>query len=566
MYENVQGKRVWVFRQDGVSRAFAGPATSDNCPELQNQDTIYIFDASAAFGTSYEPLLCRAWLALFSSANDMATKQTARGEFLELGFVTPSRDELRVAHEVLLNDPNSADPDVQWNLFGGKLRWSFDKTLREVHRALNKAVTKFDIDQIGAVLNGQVDSTIGHEGGVPTSLFSTFLDPQLQIEFSRWEALPRSPEHDTKRMEASIRLYSAENLKWVLSGDTVFCKIVDKYNNTLHSVLEKLGQATVNTSFGGLAGHSLQSNAAKLLAAGGRFPMRELIPPHSGVNAQTDVLTVPPRHLVPLEVKVAKDIKHLLLNFSDKATLYDICGNFKGVDSIAPPDMSFQYTSSGGHSADLEITADMNEHALAVDSRKPLIQAFVVPTEMFDVWLSQQPYQFHSISVIIELHGQRVWEGCFQGSVLMPNEEHDRMNSASGLAVKVGNGWGVSVSHSNNVVRVAKNTIDTATKKNNPVSIALGGKIYSMQYHNTTQSLQRSALCKAQQQRLCGVRQVVIGVPYSQWELPSDAVRRIKLAGHSRGLSTLVAGRTLVGCNGLSAVRAAGGIVKRLLR
>lgn len=96
VYENVQGKRVWVFRQDGVCRAFAGPATSDNCPELRDQETIYIFDASAAFGTSYEPLLCRAWLALFSSANDMATKQTARGEFLELGFVTPSRDELRV--------------------------------------------------------------------------------------------------------------------------------------------------------------------------------------------------------------------------------------------------------------------------------------------------------------------------------------------------------------------------------------------------------------------------------------------------------------------------------------
>lgn len=467
---------------------------------------------------------------------------------------------------MLLNDPSSGDPDAQWDLFGGKLRWAFDKTLREVHRALNKAVSKFDIDQIGAVLNGQVDSTIGNEGGVPTSLFSTFLDPQLQAELSRWEALSRSPEHDTKRMEALIRLYSAENLNWVLSGDTVFGKIVNKYNSTLNSVLEKLGQATVNASFGGLAGHSLQSNAAKLFAAGGVFPMRELVPPHSDVSAQTEMITVPARHLVPLDVKVAKNIKHLLLNYADKAALYDICGNFKGVDSIAPPDMSFLYTSSGGHSADLKTTAEMNEHALAADSKKPLIQAFVLPTEMFDVWLSQQPYQFHSISVTIELNRQRVWEGCFQGSVLMPNEQHDLVNAASGLAVIVGHGWGVSVSRGNCVVRVTKNTIDVATKKNNPVTIQLGGKTYSLTHHNTTESLQRSALCKAQQQRLCGVRQVVIGVPYSQWELPSDAVRRMRLAGHSRGMSTLVAGRIWVGCNGLSAVCAAGGIVRRLLQ
>lgn len=549
-----------------MCRAFTGPANSDNCSELRDQETIYIFDASAAFGTSYEPLLCRAWLAFFSSANDMATKQTARGEFLELGFVTPSRDELRVAHEVLRNDPNSGDPDLQWELFGGKLRWAFDKTLSEVHLSLNKAVHKFDIDQIGGILNGQVDSAIGHEGGVPTSLFSTFLDPQLQTELSRCDALSRSPEHDMKRMEALIRLYCAENLKWVLSGDTVFGKIVNKYNSNLNSVLEKLGQATVNTSFGGLAGHSLQSNAAKLLAAGGVFPMRELVPPHSGEIAQTEMLPVPARHLVPLDVKVAKNIKHLLLNYTDKTALYDICGNFKGVDSIAPPDMSFQYTSSGGHSADLETTAEMNERALAADGKKPLMQAFVVPTEMFDVWLSQQPYQFRSTSVTVGLNGQRVWEGCFQGGILMPNEQHDLANAASGLVVKVGHGMGVSVSLGNSVVRVTKNTIDVASKKNNLVTIELGGKTYSMTHHSTTESLQRSALCKAQQQRLCGVRQVVIGVPYSQWELPSDAVRRMRLVGHSRGMSTLAVGRTWVGYNGLSAVRAARGIVRRLLR
>ena len=275
---------------------------------------------------------------------------------------------------------------------------------------------------------------------------------------------------------------------------------------------------------------------------------------------------MPVRNFVPLDVKVAKNIKNLLLNYTNNSALYDICGTFKGVDSIAPPNLSLQYTSSGGHSADLETTALMNEHALASDNKQPLVQAFVVPKEMFDVWLSQQPYQFHSINVTIKLKGQPVWAGCFQGSVLMPNEQHDVMNAASGLAVNVDHGLGVSVSLGENVFHVPKNIIDVATKKNNPVAIELGGKMYSMTHHRTIESLQYSALCKAQQKRLCGVKQVVIGVPYSLWELPSAALRRIGLAGHSRGMSTLVAGRTWVGCNGLSAVRAAGGIVRRLLR
>lgn len=229
----------------------------------------------------------------------MAKKQTQRGEFLEL----------RVAKEVLHHDLNTTSIDAQWNLLGGRMRWIFDKTPNDVLSAVDKAVRNFDIDKIDSILCGQVDSTIGHEGGVPTSLFSTFLNPKLQAELSQCEMLPPSAEKDTKRMEALIRLYREDNLKWVLSGDMVFGKITDKYKSSLSVVLEKLGQATVNTKFAGLAGHSLETTAARLLAAGGNFKMRVLAPPHCGPSSnKTEALNLGPRQLVPLTVEVAKNI------------------------------------------------------------------------------------------------------------------------------------------------------------------------------------------------------------------------------------------------------------------
>jgi hypothetical protein len=480
---------------------------------------------------------------MFSSANEMSMKQTARGEFLQLGFVTPSLDELRVAHEVLLGSDTTTETksESQWDSFGGKLRWAFNKTEKEVEMAMNNAVGKFDIDKIGAIINGQVDFTIGQEGGVPTSLFSTFLDPNLETELSKCSLLPKSVENDSKRMDALIRLYCAENLIWVLSSDKIFNKIVEKYDTNLSLVLEKLGKATVKTRFGGLAGHSFESKAPKTLAAGGTFPMRELVLPQSGINNEEEYLKLGEKELVPLSDVEAKNIETVLKNCTSPEVFYNICGKFKDVDAIAPPEMSFQYTSSGSHSADLETTARMNKFALDTDSTKPLIQAFVVPTEMFDVWRLKQQYQFHKTTVVLKLNEKRVWEGCFEGTVLLPNADHEQMNAASGLKVEVDDKNRVLVSREDKVCRVPKNKVDKAMKDNQPVPCTLDNLTYSMTSSRTVKmSSHHDALCEAQQTRLRGVRQVVIGLPFSKWEKPSDALKRMDLSsGQIRNMVTL---------------------------
>ncbi len=126
----------------------------------------------------------------------------------------PNLEDLHVAHDVFGSKLNTYDVDAVWNSTGGKLRWVFYKTPEKVDTAINKAVDKkFDIDQIVSIMYGQVGSNLGTEGGDPTALFSTYLDPKLQAELSRCEMLSESAENDKKRMEALIRLYSADNLK-----------------------------------------------------------------------------------------------------------------------------------------------------------------------------------------------------------------------------------------------------------------------------------------------------------------------------------------------------------------
>jgi hypothetical protein len=71
IYESVEGRQVWVYSPNGC-RSFEGVADTDNCEELLNSETYYLFE-SLPGNYCHEPVSCPAFLLLFSSTNDIIT-------------------------------------------------------------------------------------------------------------------------------------------------------------------------------------------------------------------------------------------------------------------------------------------------------------------------------------------------------------------------------------------------------------------------------------------------------------------------------------------------------------
>lgn len=551
VYESVFNNRVWVFRCDGRCRDFSGPANHDNCPELYDPNTAHLFDAKAGFNAR-EPVECVAWLAVFSSANADATKQTGRTEVLPLTFVTPDEEELRDAQVALGADFDAA---AQYDKFGGRLRWAFDFTADGIENSIAMAVENLDLHKLRSLMKNDFAYTIGSSSAAPTSLFSIVLDSKRELALSQCEAHPLADAtaQAAKRMALLVNLYRSSNVTWILSSAHIFAKILDRRGQANEHVLETLGDATNNTQFGGLAGGSLQKTAPVLLGKGGEFKVRVLAPFKQDTHiSQEDTVPVKPRRVVELQLggKVqVKDIDGLLSSYNDQTVLYNICGNFKGIDGLALPTTAYQFTVKSNHTVDLETIARLNEHMM-LHYKKPLILVFGVPLANFQNWKVEQKYDLYETRVKLQQDSNTVWSGSFENEVqMLPAAEFADINLASGMSVSINNKGAINVTWKSGNFEVNKTVVANSMKQGKPIEFNRDGKLFSLVVPTRGKLSKHGAdLCEGQKKRLLGVQQKVLGLPFNRWSY-SGAQEQHKIKqqqngqGQIRPMTTAATGR-----------------------
>eukprot|EP01031_Cornospumella_fuschlensis_P026868 gene26868-32471_t len=543
VYENVVDNRVWVFRSDGVCRDFSGPANHDNCPELNDPNTAYLFDAKAGPG-SREPIECKAWLAVFSSANADALKQTSRAEVLPLTFITPGEKELRDAQVAF---GASFDSAAQYDNFGGRLRWAFDSSSEGTEQIIATAVENLKIHKLRSLMNNDFEYTIGSSHAAPTSLFSTFLDPKRELALNHCEAYPLADAtaQTAKRIALLIDLYRTRNVIWFVSSNKIFAKILRKHDEEKENVLKWMVHATNNTHFGGVAGGALEKIAPVLLGKGGDFKARVLTPfrQEMGHNSQDDTVQVEPRQVVELQVvnnkMQVKDIDDLLSSYSDATVLYNICGNFKGIDSLALPTTAYQFTVALNHPVDLETIARLNEHIMQY-YKKPLVLTFCVPLANLPNWQTEQKYIVQETRVKLQHGSNTVWSGSFENEVQMPlAAEFTDINRASGMSVSINKKGVIKVTWKNGDLEINKTAVAKSMKQSKPIEFAHDGRQFSLVV-STREKVEKfgAELCEGQKKRLLGVQQKVLGLPFNMFVLPSEAYEKLKLKSLQNGQGT----------------------------
>ena len=90
VYENIFMSQYWVFKSsDSYTKSCNGKLTKLNCNELNNPNTLHIFDSKCGLNI-YEPSPSNAKLLFLSSTNDNIAKQSQkRVRFLDFILIIP---------------------------------------------------------------------------------------------------------------------------------------------------------------------------------------------------------------------------------------------------------------------------------------------------------------------------------------------------------------------------------------------------------------------------------------------------------------------------------------------
>lgn len=370
VYESVENKRLWVFSSDGC-RSFAGIADTDSCPELNNRETYFLFDAKAG-DNCHEPVKCPAFLVLFSSPNVTSYKQFSRGNVPKVGYTSPSYEELLLLGKALKMEEE--DIHRKFIKYGPDIRFVIAVSEKIADRSINNAITKFNARYIYSYIDGT--SSNAHRSDNPSVLFKTTV----------WE-----DEFDTLD-----DAYSCENIQWEFASKNICEKVFEKFKKCKTEFVEEFLLSSEGIpEMATLRGYFLELLAPTQIAAGGNIVIRSL--------TENNNKTLEPIlfHQFP-KVDVEKvsyssgQIQDMLNECTNSKKLYNIGGNFPAIDLYNPPSTFFQLTvRKSGHPIDLNSICTICKFVRDRYGNETDVNLyFVVPDDIFDNWRNMQSFKY----------------------------------------------------------------------------------------------------------------------------------------------------------------------------
>ena len=168
VYESVATARVWVF-SPGSCRSFSGKANTENCSELMNHQTCFLFDAKAG-DNCHEPCACPALLALFTSPNLASHKQTARrNNIITFGYTSPTLKELMLLGGAF--NISSQEVVRKYMKFGPDIRFVIGTFESVAEECISQAIARFNSTSIVTSRNGEKSDMTSKDN--PAVLFKT---------------------------------------------------------------------------------------------------------------------------------------------------------------------------------------------------------------------------------------------------------------------------------------------------------------------------------------------------------------------------------------------------------
>ena len=356
VFESVPKKATYVYRADGSCRKIRGHADDTVCPELDDENTIHLFDAKAG-NDCYEPVHSKAFLMIFSSPNRHSYAQHERESVSTIGVPSYGDEEIVKAVKTLMNPPLSdAEIESKCAKYGNNLRLVLSAESQAV-AVIAAALKRFNpniCDQYMDGTNGR-----GKDGSNPAVL--------LKLEKSGDE------------YPSVLATYRVENMMWSFASVYIRREVSQLKRTELQQMLTRFVIGTCRENiWANMRGSVFEPVAGNLIAAGIDVVYRPLHKSGSRDAAAADVKFGAEK----LDVKPYRctDVIDMLDNCKDATKLYCICGTMPAIDFFNPPNNFFQVTSSkDGHPINLNamlaicgrIEGDINLYFVVSDDIYP---------------------------------------------------------------------------------------------------------------------------------------------------------------------------------------------------
>jgi hypothetical protein len=367
VYESLTRKGFWVFKENG-SYFNEGEANVINCVELEDQNTIHLFDSKAG-PNAYEPAMTGAKLVYIMSTNKDIGKQTKRRP-KSLEFIFPSTTEeeyFMYAQEFNISVDEAEELALKAGY--GKIR-----TLRTINKNyIDNAIEQTTADMI-TLNNFKPNSSI-----TP----ALWLDGNIQ-------------KIDNDKIKNLTDQYLYSNSQWNFASRYVSIalssKFPDQFYTLFANILTSINNFDFNRTFGSLTGSIAEILYPKFIADEGFIC-------NSFDNSST--IKFPKLKIQYLEVQ---KVESLLENWTDPTVLYVIVRNMPGFDCFNPPNNFFQITNTlrknkpGNHYILYSTFAILNK--CLKSKNLDVNHILVVEENQRENWKSELPFKIDSKAII----------------------------------------------------------------------------------------------------------------------------------------------------------------------
>lgn len=363
----MERNRVWIFTSNGC-RTTTRQANEETVPELQDPDTVHLFDAKAPEdGVASEPSRSSAFLVIFSSSNGNVYKQLGRSMAI-YGFPSCDLSEL-LEHCEKFNVSKTA-ARKRHAMFGGSFRLVLGLTPKLAKVKLEEGFARFLPDNILRYLPQTSSSPVVPFDHGPSVLF------QFRV-------------NDPAGTGDLFDTYQLMQMTWSFASNYIVQRVLRDVQDDWDRYLEKV--ALASKKFGiisSFVGNMLQPIAPKLLAAEQtEYEIRDLssnkVNPVGKYIRAGKVLDV---------IDNIVSIEDALSRCVDPFKLFSLCGTVPAIDIFCPPFTYYQLTVSKSHKINLKAILKICKHARSIDPDAQVELIFVVTTEVFHSYKYQQPF------------------------------------------------------------------------------------------------------------------------------------------------------------------------------
>eukprot|EP01032_Pedospumella_encystans_P007825 gene7825-9333_t len=372
IYENVMRGRTYVLPVNGPCRVHVGPATVENCPELDDSTSVHLFDASA--GQHRQPVLNRARVVIFTSPNRESYQQWERIGSKMLTIPSYTIEELSRRREYFPGVTDTAFARRVDLCGSGSIRLVLSLDDDQSEDMVDRAVTSTTVDNMLDIIQNR-DVELG--GGVhgPSALFTTTLADGASA--------------------TNVSSYRSTNVIWNISSATIMGRILLKGRENMSHFAAR-ASLVLSTVPGTetTAGFLFEAASPELIAQGGILTVRELrdAKDSSGTAVQALGEDSAQQEFSVLQLVDARNLTtptDVLQHCQDKKKLYVFLKRMAGFDAFNPPNNYFQITNRNSHPINF---AAVETVCSSVADGQVVNLYHVVPAHKFPQWRNAQSF------------------------------------------------------------------------------------------------------------------------------------------------------------------------------